>query len=150
MRTDQQTMTKHLPFKTKQSSVAQSVFKWQCFEEKLSFYQNVIMRFSVQIFKGQPTLKELSNLNELTKIILLALIRSQFLQIFWLLKKFKAEVKHIALNSPNIKRKQNCFNDIFVAYWEIMVTLILVEKSLTNPIETQSRSIWLIKIPYNY
>ena len=143
-------MTKYRRFKTKRRSVAQTVFIWQRFEEKLSFYQDHILRFSVLIFKGQPTLIGPSNLKKLTKIILLGLIRSQFLLTFWLLKKFKAEVKHIALNSSNIKRKQNSFNDIFVAYWEIMVTLILVEKSLTNPIETQSRSIWLIKLPYNY
>ena len=55
MKVDQQTMTKNLPFKTKQSSVAQSVLKWERFEEKLSFNQNQIQRFSVEIIKWQPT-----------------------------------------------------------------------------------------------
>ena len=47
MKADQQTMTKNLSFKTKQSSVVQSVFKWQHFEEKQSFYQNHIQRFPI-------------------------------------------------------------------------------------------------------
>ena len=80
-------MTKYLPFKTNQRSVAQIVFIWQRFEEKLSFFQDPILRFSVHIFKGQPMLKELSNLNGMTIITLLGLVRSHFLQNFWLLKK---------------------------------------------------------------
>ena len=99
MKEDQQTMTKYLPFKTNRRSVAQTVFIWQCFEEKLLFYQNHILRFSVQIFKGQPMLKVLLNLNGLPQIILLGLIRSHFLLIFWLLKKLKAAVNHMALKS---------------------------------------------------
>ena len=72
-----------------------------------------ILRFSVQIFKGQPMLKELSNLNGLTKIILLGLIRSHFLLIFWLLKKLEAAEKHIALESSNINIKPNQLNHFF-------------------------------------
>ena len=34
MKADQQTITKNLSFKTKLSSVAQSVFKWHRFKEK--------------------------------------------------------------------------------------------------------------------
>ena len=124
MKEDQQTMTKYLPFKTKRRSVAQTVFIWQRFEEKLSFYQNHILRFSVQIFKGQPMLKVLLNLNGLTKIILLGLIRSHFLLIFWLLKKLKAAVKHIALKSSNINIKPNQLNHFFGACWELKDTPI--------------------------
>ena len=47
--------TINLPFKTKQSSVAQSVLKWERFEEKLSVNKNWIQRFSVEIIKWQPT-----------------------------------------------------------------------------------------------
>ena len=129
MKADQQTMTKYLPFKTKQRSVAQTVFIWQRFEEKLSFYQDLILRFSVQIFKGQHMFKKLSNLNGLTKIILLGLVRSHFLQISWLLKKLKAAVKRIALKSSNINTKLSRLNDFFGACWEMKDTLIKVEKS---------------------
>ena len=78
MKADQQIMTKNLPFKTKQSVVAQSVLKLQRFEKKLSFQQNRILMLLVRIFKGQPTVKQLLNLNGLSKIILLGLIRSHF------------------------------------------------------------------------
>ena len=107
-------MTKNLSFKTKQSSVAQSVFKWQCFEEKLSFYQNWIQKFSVEIIQWQPTKKELLNPNGLAKIILLELVRSHFYQIFWLLKKLKAAVKYIALKLSNMTTKSNRLNDFLV------------------------------------
>ena len=120
MKDDQQTITKYLSFKTKRRSVAQTIFIWQCFEEKLSFYQDHILRFSVQIFRGQLMLKELSDLNRLTKIILLGLVRSHFLQFFWLLKKLKAAVEHIALKLSNINTKPNWLNLFF---------FVLVEKS---------------------
>ena len=61
-----------------------------------------ILRFSVQIYKGQDILKELSNLNGLTKIILLGLVRSHFLQIFGLSKKLKYVIKYIALKLSDI------------------------------------------------
>ena len=99
-------MTKYLPFKTKQRSIAQTVFIWQRFEEKLSFYQYPILRFSVQIFKGQHMFKKLSNLNGLTKIILLGLIRSHYLYTFWLLKTSKVAVKHIIMKLSSIKKKK--------------------------------------------
>ena len=107
MKEDQQTMTKYLPFKTKRRSVAQTVFIWQRFEEKLSFYHNPILRFSVHILKGQPMLKEHSNFNGLAKIILLDLVRSYVLQIFGLLKKSEAAVIHVALKLSNINTKPN-------------------------------------------
>ena len=59
-------------------------------------------------------LKELSNLSGLTKIILLGLVRSHFLQFFWLLKKMKAAVKHIALKLSNINTKPDRLNDFLV------------------------------------
>ena len=114
-------MTKYLWFKTKRRSAAQTVFIWQRFELKLSFHQDHILRFSVQIFKGQPMLKELSNLNGLTKIILLGLVRSHFLQIFWLLKKLKAAVKHIAFKSSNINIKPNQLYHFFVLVENSMI-----------------------------
>ena len=42
MKADQQTMTKDLPFKTKQSLVAQSIFKWQRFEEQVTRGHNIV------------------------------------------------------------------------------------------------------------
>ena len=75
-------MAKYLLFITKQSSVAQTVFKKERFEEKLSFHQNLI-------FKAQPTLKELSNLKILTKIIRLDLVRSDVFTNFLIIEKNK-------------------------------------------------------------
>ena len=82
-------MKKYLPFKTKKRSVAQTAFIWQRFEEKLLFYQDVILRFSVQIFKGQQMFKELSNLNGLTKIILLGFVKSHFFINFLIVEKIE-------------------------------------------------------------
>ena len=75
------------------------------FEEKTVIYQNRIQRFSVHTSKGQFIWKKLLNPNGLAKIILLDLIRSHFYQIFWILKKLEAVVKHIALKLSNIKKK---------------------------------------------
>ena len=46
MKADQQTITKNLSFKTKLSLVAQSVFKWQRFKEKLISQKSDLEDFS--------------------------------------------------------------------------------------------------------